>query len=187
MSTKSILTHSLVFFPYGENYDTIIHGDDTTTPPTPPSSINPSLLVTKSTCDDWGLIPSKKPRVKLPEYKQNFVDILGKNGSIDATEILGSVVYGDRTDSIEFFVEEYPISNGVRMTFEELKRTIANYLHGKKLCMYLESDPSVFYVGRWAINDMYTDESWSVITLDYTLETFGYFFTVPISGNRNTF
>ena len=183
MSSKSVLTHSLVFFPYGENYDTIIHGDGTT----PPSSIDPTSLQKTSTCDNWGLIPSKKPRVKLPEYKSNFVDILGKNGSIDATEILGSVVYGDRQGSIEFYIEEYPMDNNVRMTFEQLKRTIANYLHGKKVCMYLESDPTVFYVGRWAIDDMYTDESWSVITLKYDLETFGYYFTVPASGNRTTF
>lgn len=177
MSEQSVWTHGLVFFPYSTDIKEAIASNQ---------SINSTLLTKVSTYDDWGLIPSSKPFIKLPEYKPNFVDILGKNGTIDATEILGSVMYTDRQDSIEFYVREYPIVNGVRLTFEKLKRMISNYLHGKDLCVYLESDPEVFYAGRWNIEDMHTEENWSVLTVHYTLETFGYYFTVPQSGNRFT-
>lgn len=177
MSEQSVWTHGLVFFPYTTDIKEAITNDQ---------SIDPAHLTKISTYDDLGLIPSSKPFIKLPEYKQNFVDILGKNGSIDATEILGSVMYANRQDTIEFYVREYPIVNGVRLTFEQLKRVIANFLHGKELCVYLESDPEVFYAGRWAIDDMHTEESWSLITLSYTLETYGYYFTVPQTGERRT-
>lgn len=137
--------------------------------------------VTKNTYDDWCLLPASKPSIVLPPVKGSYVDILGANGSLDAVEALGSITYGDREESIEFYIEKY----NTFKTFEALKREIANFLHGKKMSVQLASDPTVYYNGRWWIDDMHTEESWSMITLNYRLEPFGHFDSP--TGSRLTF
>ena len=132
----------------------------------------------KNTYDDWLLIPSKKPVIVLPPVRTNFVEVMGMNGAIDASTILDTTTpasnkkptYGLRESSIEFYIPEYKPN----VTFESLKRSIATFLHGKNMAVRLASDPDYYYYGRWEINEMYTDENWSVITLDYHLEPAAY-------------
>lgn len=161
-TTRAIEVHSLVFAPVSSmkitNYPTL---------PVPASS------VCRCTYDSWGLIPSSKPFIALPPVKENFVDIPGANGSIDATGIYGGELYGMREGTQEFYVDHYPIENGAKLSFEELKRRITNFLHGNRLLVALVDDPYVFYEGRWMIDDMHTEESWSVITLKYILDPYG--------------
>lgn len=126
----------------------------------------------KNTYDDWGLIPSKKPVIVLPEYQESYTEIPGKNGDLDASDAVG-LYYKSRRSEIEFYVREYPIVNGTRLTFEDLKRVIANYLHGKRKLVRLESDPAVAYSGRWYIDDMHTDDHYSMITLGYVIDSHG--------------
>lgn len=122
----------------------------------------------KNTYDTWHLVPSKKPVIKLPEVRTNYVQVLGRSGDLDSTEVFGEgqIPYGMREDTIEFYIEKYDT------TFEALKRDIANYLHGKKLFMSLDDDPDYYYIGRWYIDEARTDESWSAIVLKYTLEPY---------------
>lgn len=122
----------------------------------------------KSTYDHWHLIPSKKPVIKLPEVRKNYIEIPGRNGNLDATEVFGDVVYGMREDSIEFIIEKYDT------TFEDLIHSVATYLHGKEKKVILEDDPIHIYTGRWFINEARTDENWSVITFDYILQPLCY-------------
>ena len=141
MSTESKLKHSLIFK----------HDDNTNV---------------KNTYDDWHLIPTKKPVIALPAVRQNYIEVLGRNGDLDSTEVFGKVVYGMREGSIEFLIEKYDT------TFEDLIHEVATYLHGQYRRVILEDDPNRYYVGRWAINEARTDESYSVITLDYKLQPF---------------
>jgi hypothetical protein len=163
MSTESVLTHALVFA------DPIDISELTNTSPTV------SFTNTINTYDDWGLIPSKKPVIVLPPVKSDYTDVPGANGKLDLTDVLGSVTYDTREETLEFYVQEYKMRNGSRMTFEDLRREIANYLHGKRLSMYLESDPGVFYTGRWYLEETTTEESWSVVNIRYVLEPYGAF------------
>lgn len=162
-STRAKAVHSLIFAPVSSMKITDY-----------PNLPTPSASSCRCTYDSWGLIPSAKPFIALPPVKENFIDIPGADGSIDASGIYnGQVLYGMRENSIEFYVEHYPLKNNVKLTFEELKREIANFLHGQRLLVALVSDPYVFYEGRWSIDDMHTDESWSVITLKYVLDPKG--------------
>lgn len=176
MSTQSIFVHSLVFFSE-DVLNTALENE---------AAINLSGVTTYNTFDTWGLIPSSKPKIVLPPYKENFIELAGANGGIDATEVLGSVVYGYREDTVEFQIQDYPLDGQTRMTFEQLKRAIANALHGKRMAMYLESDPGVVYAGRWAIDDMHTEEYWSVVTLKYKIDPYGYLTSAGTAASRMT-
>lgn len=154
----------------------------------------------KCTYDDWGLLPAQKPFIALPPYKENFVDVPGANGSIDAAGIYNLIstidepLYGLREGSWEFYVEKYKnITETIsgqsvtrKQTFEELKREIANYLHGQRKIVALTSDPYVFYKGRFSIDDMHTDEYWSVITIKYTIDPYGKVSNVRKADNDYT-
>lgn len=177
MSTQSILKHSLVFFDESV-MTTALNGE---------TALDLTNVTTYNTFDTWGLTPSSKPKIVLPPYRENFIDVAGYNGSIDATEVLGSVIYSLREDTIEFYIQDYPTISGVKVTFEGLKRAIANVLHGKRMAMYLESDPGVVYLGRWAIDDMHTEEAWSVVTLKYKIDPYGYLITAGTKASRMTF
>lgn len=161
-TAKAIEVHSLVF----ASVDSMKITDYPTLP-------IPSASECRCTYDSWGLIPASKPFIALPPVKDEFVDITGADGSIDATGIYGKELYGMREGSIEFYIEHYPFRNNVKISFEELKREIANFLHGKRLLVSLVSDPYVFYEGRWSIDDMHTNENWSVVTLKYMIDPKG--------------
>lgn len=167
-SDRAIEVHSLIFF----DVDADIFKPDH----------NPTTV--KNTFDAWHLLPSKKPSFVLPPLKSNYVELMGANGSIDATTVLtGEETYGLREDSLEFMIQDYDAVTEANKTFEALKRQIATYLHGKDKLVALASDPIVFYRGRWVIDDMHTDEYWSVITLKYTLEPYGWYTTRNNAGD----
>lgn len=162
MTSKAIEVHSLIFSPYQ-------------TAATAQNSIN--------TYDEWLLLPSKKPVLALPPVRTNFVEVLGMNGVYDASGILDTTnhnpTYGMREGSIEFYIEDYKTN----MTFESTKRAIANYLHGKQVTVSLASDQGVYYDGRWEIDEMHTDENWSMITLKYYLDSHGWYMS---SGTKHS-
>lgn len=58
--------------------------------------------------DTWetlGLIPSSPPIVSIPQAKTNWVEIPGRNGAVDLTEIqTGSIQYGMRSGSWSFIM-----------------------------------------------------------------------------------
>lgn len=123
-------------------------------------------LVGKNTWDDWHLIPSSRPSVAQAGVSTNFVDIPGRStGPIDMTEYLtGSVVYGQRKGSFEFIVDNDHES------WVTLQNKIVNYIHGKRLRMSLEDDPTHYYEGRFTVSD-WKSESWnSKITINYVLD-----------------
>lgn len=161
ISQRAIEVHSLIFCPY-----------------------NDPTTELKNTYDDWLLLPSKKPVIVLPPVRTNFVEVMGMNGTLDASGILDTSTqvyenkkptYGMRESSIEFYIPEYKQN----VTFESLKRSIASFLHGKNLSVKLASDPNYYYRGRWEVNEAHTDEHWSMITIDYHLEPPAYSVSNP--------
>lgn len=122
----------------------------------------------KNTWDDWHIVPSSRPAISPPQVKTNYVEVPGANGSIDFTEALrGFPVYQNRTGSIEFIVlhDYWGSWSG---TYHE----IMTHLHGKKMKMILEDDPSFYYEGRFAVNNWKSDANYSKITIDYNVGPF---------------
>lgn len=122
----------------------------------------------KNTWEDWHLIPSSKPVVNPPEYKEKMVDIPGSHGMLDLTEIFGAVLYGNREGELSFIMDPN------YLPAEQLQQTILNYLHGKRIKMVLEDDPMYYYIGRFKVSKIQPGANYSGITIEYNLGPFKY-------------
>ena len=123
-------------------------------------------IYNRNTWSSWHLIPTSRPVVNPPEVKTKYVDIPGANGSLDYTEALDGVKYGNRTGSWEFMV-----ANGYA-EWSVLYQEIMNYIHGKYLKVVLMDDPNYYYVGRLSINQWKSDQRYSTITIDYNFSPY---------------
>lgn len=126
------------------------------------------------------LIPEKRPLIKPPEVKKNYVDIPGAHGSLDYTEALNGILYTNRTGSWEFYVDNgYQDTEG---TWNIMYSELMNSIHGKYFdYIWLEDDarefdglPSYYYKGRIFVNEWRSDPQFSKIVLDYDLEPYKY-------------
>lgn len=130
---------------------------------------------TVNTWDDWHLVPTSRPVFQQGDVKTVYVDIPGADGHIDLTESLsGYPVYQNRQGSLEFIV-----MNGYRSSWAAGFSKFANWLHGKKLRVVLDDDPSYFYEGRFKLNEWKSnnDGTWSNVTIDYNLKPYKYSIT----------
>lgn len=123
---------------------------------------------TKHTYDDWGLVLTNKA-LGLPTPKTSSVDIEGADGVIDTSEVLcGEIKFNNRILEFEFtMTTDYE-------EFNDLVTEIANYLHGKKLKIILDSDESYYYVGRCQINQWVSDKRIGKIVIQCDCEPFKY-------------
>ena len=91
--------------------------------------------------DDLKLLLTHK-EMGSPAVKTNKVDIPGADSSIDLTDFFGEPKYEDVTHKFEFTTIE-PQSD-----FLTQFSTIKNAIHGKKVRIILDDDPTFFYWGR---------------------------------------
>ena len=136
----------------------------------------------KNTFDDWHLIYPGRPIVNPPIPKMNYVDILGKNGSLDYTNALVKTPrYSDREGTWEFIilnpgdVDSLSVLDDRRFDPHELSSEITSYCNGRKFDkVWLEDDPDYYYVGRVWVSGIQTSSGWSRIILSYRFEPFKY-------------
>ena len=122
----------------------------------------------KNTWDDWHLIPSSRPVFSPPQPDIRLLNIPGKSGSLDVTELMGKqVVYADRTGSIEFHVDHEYWDSWI-----DCYQTVMNYLHGQKLAAYLEDDQAYYYEGRFSVNQWMSNANYSTIVINYVVSPF---------------
>lgn len=122
----------------------------------------------KHTYDDWNLVLTNK-LLGLPTPKTSSVTIEGADGVIDTSEVLaGEIKFNNRKLEFEFTMtsdyEEY----------NELITEIANYLHGKKLKITLDSDSDYYYVGRCQINQWVSDKRIGKIVIQCDCDPYKY-------------
>lgn len=70
----------------------------------------------------------KTKEISKPEIKTNFVEIPGRNGSLDLTEIYGNIPLGDRSVSITLIAIDFDNA-------QERLQELANYIHGKRVVL----------------------------------------------------
>lgn len=120
-----------------------------------------------NTWDDWHLIPSSRPAVASPGVSTNFVEIPGRNGPLDLTTFLtGEIVYGQRSGSWEFYVDndhEY---------WDAIRTSIVKYLHGQERFFILEDVPTYYCYGRFAVDIWKSDPNFSKVTINYALDPY---------------
>lgn len=124
-------------------------------------------IASKHSWNDWHLVPSEKPIIKMPEIKSKTVDIPGANGIIDLTEVLtGYPLYGMRSGSLKFIN-----SNGYE-SWQYVNMDMAEYMHGRLIKMVLLDDPDFYYEGRVSIADRASEDTRDKITVNYALNPF---------------
>lgn len=92
------------------------------------------------------VLPPAKP-------KTNYIDVPGRDGSIDATETTGEVKYNDREFSFTFTV--FPKDD---LTFEERQTVVSNALNGKRCKITIEKDPDYYLEGRCTVNEHFANK-----------------------------
>lgn len=122
-----------------------------------------------NTFDDWRLVPTSRPLVAPPPFKENYLDLPATYGSLDYSRAhTGLPVYGNRTGSWEFVV-----LNDFR-PWEIAYSDILHTIHGKKCMITLDDDLDYFYVGNLTLSEWRSDPGWSRIVINYNLEPYKY-------------
>lgn len=126
---------------------------------------NGVIFGTKNSVTDWDLLMTSK-QIGKPEARTNYIEIPGRDGTLDLTESLGEIKYNDRTLTFEF--DLFNPSN-----FWNTEKEISNYLNGKKLKITLEQDPNYYYLGRCKVSSSLT-KNVGHFTIECTCEPYKY-------------
>lgn len=123
----------------------------------------------KHTARDWGLRMISMV-IPMPEPKTNYIDIPGADGSLDLTQSL--------TGDVPYYMRE-----GVQFTFDSssgyedwhaMSSEIANYLHGRKRKVIIDSDPGFYYDGRLQLDSQKSNEIMNLIVITGTMDAYKY-------------
>lgn len=122
---------------------------------------------TKHSYRDWGLLLKSRPVISPPSPKTVYVDIPGSDGIIDLTESLtGDVKFDNRTITCEFVVLD------ARNRWSDIYSEIMDYLHGQRMKVRLDEDPTYYYEGRLQVNEWKSDKVTSTITIEGDVEPY---------------
>lgn len=123
-----------------------------------------------NTYGTWGLIPTSRPVIAQPTPVYKYVEIPGRNGSLDLTDYLvGKPTYSDRKGSFEF----YAVENGKSWTTRRME--IASILNGRQMWVTLEDDPPGYdYFGRVIFKDWKSEGQFSRVVIEYQLDPYCY-------------
>lgn len=135
----------------------------------------------KHSYNDFSLLLAKV-ELGAPQAKVNKIDVEGADSSLDLTEYFGSTKYENVVHKFDFVTIAPP------STFTTLFSTIKNYLHGKKMRIVLDDDPSFYYAGRLSVSSFTSDRGIGHITIDadcepYKLKSEKTIVTQTISGS----
>lgn len=117
--------------------------------------------------DDLKLLLTHK-EIGSPAVKTNKVDIPGADSSIDMTDFFGEPKYEDVTHKFEFTTIE-PQSD-----FLTQFSTIKNAIHGKKVRIILDDDPTFFYWGRCYVSSFTSAKGVGTVSVECECEPYKY-------------
>ena len=104
----------------------------------------------KDTYTEYGLLLASKS-ISLPEVRTNMIDVPGRDGLLDASEVLaGEVTYKNRTIELKL--------TGVdAVTGKKWPATISDFcnkVHGKRVKITFPEDTTHFYSGRCSVGQV---------------------------------
>ncbi len=116
---------------------------------------------------DYGLIVAPYA-IPMPEPQTSFVEIPGRDGALDLSEAFGTVRYTDRV---------LPLTLYARAPFDTAVSTFAADVHGRRMNVIFDRDPTFYYDGRITIEDVekhvgYCELSLKCKAKPYKLEQF---------------
>ena len=127
---------------------------------------------------DYGLIVAPYA-IPMPESQTNFVDIPGRDGALDLSEAFGTVRYADRI---------IPLTMYARAPFDTLISTFAADVHGRRMDVIFDRNPTYYYDARITIEDVERHAGFCELSLEcrakpYKVEHFETSITVLPTGS----
>lgn len=134
-------------------------------------------ITSYQTYASWGLIPDGRLIVNPPDVQEKFIEIPGRNGELDISDILtGSAALKNRTGSWGFYI----VPNGYAFTSEpnnamagvtpaQRAKTVYDAIHEKTVRVWLNDDLTKYYTGRVKVKSWPAGNTYSRITIDYNL------------------
>lgn len=116
---------------------------------------------------DLKLILNKK-EMGAPAVKKNQIDVAGADGVLDLTDFFGEPKYENVTHKFDF-------STLVPQTeFLSLFSAIKNAIHGKKVRIVLDDDPTFFYMGRCYVSPFTNEKGVGIVSVECDCEPYKY-------------
>lgn len=132
----------------------------------------------KDTYDSWGLIPTQRPSVPPPSVKTKYVDIPGADSKLDFTSsLVGYPLLENRSGSWNFMIDrEFADANWpdktIEKSWQDLYSEIMDWIQGNNLCAVLEDDQSWYYVGRFWVSALNSEQKYTTITINYDVKPY---------------
>ena len=117
--------------------------------------------------DDLRLILESK-ELGAPDVKVNKIDIPGADSALDLTDFFGEPKYDDVKHKFQFTSIE------PQETFLSQFSTIKNAIHGKKVRIILDDDPSFFYMGRCFVSSFTNAKGIGTVSVECECEPYKY-------------
>ena len=126
---------------------------------------------------DYGLIVAPYA-IPMPEPQTNFVEIPGRDGALDLSEAFGTVRYADRVIALTLYA---------RAPFDTLVSAFAADVHGRRMNVIFDRDPTFYYDARITVEDVerhvgYCELSLKCRAKPYKLEHFETTITILPAG-----
>ena len=126
---------------------------------------------------DYGLIVAPYA-IPVPEPQMNFVEIPGRDGALDLSEAFGTVRYADRI---------IPLTLYARAPFDTLISAFAADMHGRRMNVIFDRDPTYYYDARGTVEDVERHAGYCELSLKcrakpYKMEHFETTITVLPTG-----
>lgn len=114
----------------------------------------------KHSLDDYGLIFMSKT-ISAPEPQTKLVEIPGRNGAVDLSEVLtGDVRYNNRKITIKFAVKE------MAYKYTEIGSILKNELHGARMRVIFDDDIAFYWIGRISVDGPVVDGGIGIVTVE---------------------
>ena len=124
------------------------------------------------------LISQERLIISPPPVQTKYVELPGKNGKLDMTEVLtGFPIYGNRTGTLNFIVDNTnPAGNTAydHKTWADRYEDVLSIIHGQQVELTLDDDPDYTYKGRMSVDGWTRGASWSQLALSYDFEPYKY-------------
>lgn len=126
-----------------------------------------AIINDKHTFRDWGLYLQKKPEAPPPEPKTKLISVPGSSVVIDLTEKLtGRIEYKTRTVRLDL------VSAMRRDQYIHRYEQIVNEIHGRRVTLYIDEEPDMYYVGRAKVGALAMDKSIASFTIEIEAEPY---------------
>ncbi|MDO4564717.1 MAG: hypothetical protein Q4C04_03810 [Clostridia bacterium] len=122
------------------------------------------LFGSKSTKADYGFITAPY-FIPMPAVQTSYVEIPGRDGTLDLTEGFGCIRYSDRA---------IPLTLYAVAPYEQRVSDFVNAVHGRRLELVFDRDTSFCYVGRVSVDGLEKHDGYCTITVNVVAEPYKY-------------